>query len=191
MVVPAYDVAAYLPACLDSLLAQSVADLEVVVVDDGATDDSGAIADAYAARDPRVRVVHIENRGLGAARNEGIRHASGEHLGFCDADDAMPAKALEALIGLARETAAPLVTGNVARWDGTDHANGQHLVEPFRSNPSDHPLSRAGVGTGRLLIRCNASVGPTDVRATGHGRVTWTTSLVGRGGRPATVTRPE
>ena len=118
MVVPAYDVAAYLPACLDSLLGQSVADLEVIVVDDGATDDSGAIADSYAAGDPRVRVVHIENRGLGAARNEGIRHANGEYLGFCDADDAMPAKALEALLGLARETGAPLVTGNVARWDG-------------------------------------------------------------------------
>lgn len=118
MVVPAYDVAAYLPACLDSLLGQSLEALEVVVVDDGSPDDSGAIAEDYAARDPRVRVVHIENRGLGAARNEGIRHATGSYLGFCDADDAMPAKALEALLGLAHETGAPLVTGNVARWDG-------------------------------------------------------------------------
>jgi glycosyltransferase involved in cell wall biosynthesis len=118
VVVPAYDVAAYLPACLDSLLGQTLRELEVVVVDDGATDDSGAIADAYATRDPRVRVVHIENRGLGAARNEGIRHARGEYLGFCDADDLMTPRALELLLALAQETDAPLVTGNVVRLEG-------------------------------------------------------------------------
>ena len=118
MVVPAYDVASYLPACLDSLLGQTLRELEVVVVDDGATDESGAIADAYAARDPRVRVVHIENRGLGAARNEGIRHARGEYLGFCDADDLMTPRALELLLALAHETDAPLVTGNVVRIEG-------------------------------------------------------------------------
>ena len=118
VVVPAYDVAAYLPACLDSLLGQTLRELEVVVVDDGATDDSGAIADAYAARDSRVRVVHIENRGLGAARNEGIRHARGEYLGFCDADDLMTPRALELLLALAQETDAPLVTGNVVRLEG-------------------------------------------------------------------------
>lgn len=118
MVVPAYDVASYLPACLDSLLGQTLSELEVVVVDDGATDESGAIADAYADRDRRVRVVHIENRGLGAARNEGIRHARGEYLGFCDADDLMTPRALELLVALARETDAPLVTGNVVRLEG-------------------------------------------------------------------------
>lgn len=118
VVVPAYDVAAYLPVCLDSLLAQSLRDLEVVVVDDGSPDDSGEIAERYAANDPRVRVVHIENRGLGAARNEGIQHATGSYLGFCDADDAMPARALEALLGLALESGTAMVTGNVVRWDG-------------------------------------------------------------------------
>lgn len=118
VVVPAYDVASYLPACLDSLLRQTLTDLEVVVVDDGSPDESGAIADQYAARDPRVRVQHIENRGLGGARNEGIRHARGEYLGFCDADDLMTPRALELLLELARETDAPLVTGNVVRLDG-------------------------------------------------------------------------
>jgi CDP-glycerol glycerophosphotransferase len=62
--------------------------------------------------------VHIENRGLGAARNEGIRHARGEYLGFCDADDLMTPRALGLLLDLARETDAPLVTGNVVRLDG-------------------------------------------------------------------------
>jgi glycosyltransferase involved in cell wall biosynthesis len=122
VVVPAYDVAAYLPTCLDSLLGQTLPELEVVVVDDGATDDSGAIADAYAARDPRVRVVHIENGGLGAARNEGIRHARGRFLGFCDADDLMTPRALERMILCARDSEAPLVTGNVVRLDGDRQA---------------------------------------------------------------------
>src|SRR3954447_7370543 len=78
VVIPAYDVAAYLPACLDSVLAQSSSlgrvGLEVVVVDDGSPDSSGAIAESYADRDNRVRVVHTANQGLGAARNEGVRH---------------------------------------------------------------------------------------------------------------------
>ena len=77
VVVPVYDVAAYLPAALDSLLAQQHRELEVVVVDDGSTDGSGGIADAYAERDARVRVVHTANRGLGAARNEVLRHVTG------------------------------------------------------------------------------------------------------------------
>ncbi|WP_312855995.1 glycosyltransferase family 2 protein [Nocardioides stalactiti] len=118
VVVPVYDVAAYLPACLDSLLEQTMSDLEVIAVDDGSPDESGAIADAYAARDPRVRVVHIENRGLGAARNEGIRHARGTYLGFCDSDDLMLPRALELLVAAAREGDAPMVTGNVVRLEG-------------------------------------------------------------------------
>ena len=65
--------------------------LEVVVVDDGSPDESGAIAESYAARDPRVRVVHTENRGLGAARNEGLRHVTGDYLAFADSDDVVPA----------------------------------------------------------------------------------------------------
>jgi hypothetical protein len=94
VVVPAYDVAAYLPACLDSVLAQADTlgrtGLEVVIVDDGSPDDVGAIADSYAARDPRVRAVHIDNRGLGAARNEGLRHVTGDLLAFADSDDVVP-----------------------------------------------------------------------------------------------------
>src|SRR4051794_36431096 len=93
-VVPAYHVAAYLPECLDSVLAQSDSlgrvGLEVVVVDDGSPDSCGEIAEAYAGRDPRVRVVHTTNQGLGAARNEGLRHVTGDLLMFADSDDVVP-----------------------------------------------------------------------------------------------------
>ncbi len=118
VVVPAYDVAAYLPACLDSILAQTHPDLDVVVVDDGSPDDSGDIAEAYAARDERVRVVHIDNRGLGGARNEGIRHARGEYLTFADSDDVVPPDAYAALLRQQRRTGADFVSGNVARLEG-------------------------------------------------------------------------
>ena len=118
VVVPVYDVEAYLPAALDSVLAQTHQNLEVVVVDDGSTDGSGAIADEYAARDQRVKVVHIENRGLGAARNEGQRHATGDLLAFADSDDVVPPDAYAAMLRQLSRTGSDFVTGSVARWDG-------------------------------------------------------------------------
>ena len=118
VVVPVFDVADYLPEALESILAQSHRTLEVVVVDDGSTDDSGRIADEYAARDPRVRVVHTDNHGLGAARNEGIRHATGDLLTFADSDDVVAPGAYAALLRQLRRTGADFVTGSVARWEG-------------------------------------------------------------------------
>ena len=120
MVVPAYEVAAYLPACLDSVLAQTHRHLEVVVVDDGSPDASGAIAEEYAARDPRVRVVHTENRGLGAARNEGIRHATGRYLAFADSDDVVPPTAYETLVRQLRRGGGEFVTGDIVRLHGEE-----------------------------------------------------------------------
>ena len=132
VVVPAYDVAAYLPACLDSVLAQSASlgrvGLEVVVVDDGSPDESGPIAESYAARDPRVRVVHTTNRGLGAARNEGVRHVTGELLTFADSDDVVPPGGYAALLRQLRRTGADFVTGSVARFE--ESPDGGRLVEP-------------------------------------------------------------
>src|SRR3954468_12772528 len=128
VVVPAYDVAAYLPACLDSVLAQASSlgrvGLEVVVVDDGSPDESGSIAEAYAARDPRVRVVHTANQGLGAARNEGLRHVTGDLLMFADSDDVVPPGSYAALLRQLTRTGADFVTGSVARLEG------DALVEP-------------------------------------------------------------
>lgn len=118
--VPVYDVARYLPACLDSLLAQTHPHLEIIVVDDGSPDDSGAIADAYAARDDRIRVVHIENRGLGGARNEGLRHVHGDWVAFADSDDVVPPASYETLLRHAERDGADVVTGDVARLVGDD-----------------------------------------------------------------------
>lgn len=87
VIIPVYNVAAYLSQCLDSVLGQDHRDLEVIVVDDGSTDSSGAICDQYAAKDSRVRVIHQANAGAAAAKNAGLRVATGEYLSFVDADD--------------------------------------------------------------------------------------------------------
>ena len=87
LVVPVYNVQEYLPECLDSLLGQSFAAIEIILVDDGSTDASAEICDRYAARDGRIRVVHQQNAGVSKARNVGIRLARGKYLGFVDGDD--------------------------------------------------------------------------------------------------------
>lgn len=87
VIIPVYNVADYLPQCLDSVLGQDHEDLEVIVVDDGSTDSSGAICDQYAAKDPRVRVIHQANAGAAAAKNAALRVATGEYLSFVDSDD--------------------------------------------------------------------------------------------------------
>lgn len=87
VVIPVYKVEKYLRQCLDSVLAQSYTDFEIVVVDDGSPDNCPAICDAYAAADSRVTVIHKENGGLSDARNAGLLAATGEYVIFMDSDD--------------------------------------------------------------------------------------------------------
>lgn len=87
VIVPVYNGAAYVPQCLDSLLAQTVPALEIVLINDGSTDQTPGICNAYACRDSRIRYISQENRGLAAARNVGVRAAKGEYISFADADD--------------------------------------------------------------------------------------------------------
>jgi len=88
VIVPVYNVGGYLRKCLDSILAQSYKDMEIVIVDDCSTDSSGKICDEYAAKDERITLVHHpENRGLSAARNTGLNLATGEVFFFIDSDD--------------------------------------------------------------------------------------------------------
>ena len=87
VIVPAYNVAPWIGRCLDSILAQSYDDLEIIVIDDGSTDDTGKIIDQYAARDGRILAIHQPNGGLVAAREVGIAKAAGEYVTFVDADD--------------------------------------------------------------------------------------------------------
>lgn len=87
VIVPVYNVENYLDACVESVLVQSYPDFELLLIDDGATDRSGSLCDAWAEQDSRVRVFHQENQGLSGARNTGIRKATGDYLLFLDSDD--------------------------------------------------------------------------------------------------------
>ncbi|MFB7032881.1 glycosyltransferase family 2 protein, partial [Streptomyces sp. NPDC056295] len=98
LVVPVYRVQGYLRACLDSILEQSFTDFEIIAVDDHSPDSCGRILDEYAARDSRVRPVHLdENRGIGKARDLGVQRASGDYLFFLDSDDTLAEGALQAV----------------------------------------------------------------------------------------------
>ena len=87
VIVPVYNVEPYLRQCIDSILAQNYTDFELILVDDGSSDNCSAICDGYAAKDSRIRVFHQENAGVSAARNAGITAARGEYIAFIDSDD--------------------------------------------------------------------------------------------------------
>ncbi|MCR5183913.1 MAG: glycosyltransferase [Opitutales bacterium] len=97
VIVPVYKVEKYLRACVDSILAQTFEDFEVILVDDGSPDKSGEICDEYRSRDARVRVIHKANGGVSAARNDGVDAARGEWIMFVDSDDMIAPYALETL----------------------------------------------------------------------------------------------
>ncbi|GAA1341467.1 bifunctional glycosyltransferase family 2 protein/CDP-glycerol:glycerophosphate glycerophosphotransferase [Actinocatenispora thailandica] len=142
IVVPAYNVEAYLGPCLDSLLDQTFADIELIGVDDRSPDRCGAILDEYAARDPRVRVVHLaENAGLGGARNAGLAEATGEYVWFVDSDDWVATDCLATIAKrLDAEKPDVLMLGHVkSRWDGSTGRDGYNWLlrrmpeEPFKA----------------------------------------------------------
>jgi CDP-glycerol glycerophosphotransferase (TagB/SpsB family) len=140
IIVPVFKVQGFLRECLDSVLEQSYTDLEVIAVDDRSPDGCGAILDEYAARDPRVRVLHLpENVGLGRARNAGMPYATGDFLFFLDSDDTLTPGALRAVADRLDETADPdVLVFDYARtywWGGT------------RRNVLAKVLAEAGDGT--------------------------------------------
>jgi len=110
VIVPVYNVKRYLARCIESVLRQTMADFELILVDDGSTDGSGAMCDTY-VQDERVRVLHQENRGLGLARNAGLERAQGEYVCFIDSDDYAGPELLEHLVTAARRHQADVVIG--------------------------------------------------------------------------------
>ncbi len=108
IIVPVYNVEPYLRKCLDSIINQTYRDLEILIIDDGSTDGSGAICDEYKV-DERVKVFHTENRGLSAARNLGLDNTTGEWIGFVDSDDWIEPDMYQVLIKRAEETGADVV----------------------------------------------------------------------------------
>ena len=111
VIVPVYNVEAFLERCVDSILKQTYDYLEVILVDDGSPDGSGAICDQYVTKDSRVRCIHKENGGLSSARNAGLEIATGEYITFVDSDDWIEPDAYEHLLSLMEKHDVQLVCG--------------------------------------------------------------------------------
>jgi glycosyltransferase involved in cell wall biosynthesis len=141
VVVPIYNVEDYLRECLDSIAAQSLREFECVMVDDGSTDRSAAIAQAYTEADPRFRLVRQQNQGLGAARNTGWRNVSAqaEYLAFVDSDDTLPSDAYRRMVASLDRTGSDFATGNVLRLTADGYLPSRVHEEPFRQDrPGTH-----------------------------------------------------
>src|SRR5699024_8862594 len=115
IIVPVYNVEAYVEKCLQSISVQSIQAIEILVVNDGSTDKSGEICDAYAKKDARLKVVHEAKRGVSAARNTGVRHAVGEYIGFVDGDDYIEEKMYEQLYTNCIETGSDIAICTLGR----------------------------------------------------------------------------
>lgn len=100
VIVPIYNVESYLKQCIDSIINQSYQNIEIILVDDGSTDNSGRIADEYSKKDKRIKVIHKYNEGVSSARNTGIEVATGEYICFSDADDYLMNDYVEYLLNL-------------------------------------------------------------------------------------------
>ena len=98
IIIPAYNIENYIAKCLDSLLNQTYKNLEIIVVDDGSSDDTGKIVDEYAVKYENIKLIHKKNGGVSAARNTGIEVASGYYIGFVDGDDTVDEEMFEVLI---------------------------------------------------------------------------------------------
>ena len=136
VLVPAYNVALWLPSCLDSILAQTYQNLEIIVVNDGSTDNTGTILDSYAKKNGRIVAIHQKNAGLVAARETGIAHATGDYVTFVDGDDTIAPDMYEHLMANALKYKADI------SHCGMDFVFPDGHIEPH-------------YGTGRLLVQDN------------------------------------
>ena len=136
VLVPVYNVERFLPQCLDALCGQTLRDIEIICINDGATDGSPAILHDYAARDQRVRVIDKANSGYGASLNMGLSQAAGEYIGIVEPDDFPDRRMFKKLLKAAERTGADAVKCNYYNYfDGADH-----LVENFAGLPYRRPF---------------------------------------------------
>lgn len=157
IIVPIYNVAKYLPACLDSILSQTYSNLEIILVDDGSTDNSGQIADNYATKDSRIKVVHQKNRGQSAARNCGLVMATGDFISFIDADDEIKSNFVKKLIGLYNSDVSLAVCGHEYRrlYNNSSSNLYQSHLKPRRPTESHKSYILKLLAKDGRLYSCN------------------------------------
>jgi len=134
IVIPVYNVEKYLERCLFSIVNQTYKEIEIILVNDGSKDNSGAICDQFVKKDSRAKVVHQENRGLSEARNTGLRNVTGDYVMFLDSDDWLEFDAIEFLLGQAISQNADMVVGGVFRTS--------NVVEHPKNTPVSYLLTQ-------------------------------------------------
>lgn len=137
IVIPVYNAVAHLRSCVSSVLAQTYRDLDVILVDDGSTDGSGDLCDELASSDPRVRVIHQLNGGIGAAQNAGLDVATGEFITFCDNDDLMSPHLVARLVTVLLEADADM---SCCRWWNVGASVASEALAQHRNDPPGEVL---------------------------------------------------
>ncbi|MBQ6774726.1 MAG: glycosyltransferase [Synergistaceae bacterium] len=130
VIVPVYNTAKYLDKCITSIINQTYSNLEIILIDDGSTDDSPAMCDSWAEKDSRVKVIHKQNGGLSSARNAGLDIMSGEFVGFIDSDDSIAPEYYDYLHNLMTEHDADMTTCEFYRFD----EKGREIKFPLMHN---------------------------------------------------------
>jgi len=169
VIVPVYKVEAYLDKCIASITGQTYRNLEILLVDDGSPDGSGAICDAWAEKDSRIRVIHKENQGAGAARNTGLDLAQGDYVSMIDSDDYLECHMYEHLLGLmndgvdvaectielTQDDCLQMDDGSAAKILVADREEAMRLHirdEVFCQTPPNKLYRRSTIGDARFLV---------------------------------------
>lgn len=134
IIVPVYNAEQYLKYCVDSILGQSHQNLEIILVDDGSTDSSAKLCDAYATLDQRVKVIHQENGGIGTAQNTGLDIAHGRYIAFADNDDILDRRNIELLLHALQTTGADM---SKARWRQFGASQIEHIMSQAQEGAVD------------------------------------------------------
>ena len=148
IIIPVYNAEKYISDCIDSLMHQSHIRSEIILIDDGSTDHSGAIADEYSRKDNRIKVIHQKNRGASVARNTGLNMSLGEYIAFFDSDDWSKEYALSDLYHKATKHQADVVMGNI--W--LCHQDG-NLDKPFKRISGEFPNILLGIEGFMWLVK--------------------------------------
>ena len=135
IIVPVYNTEKYLEQCIESIVAQTLQDIEIIIVDDGSKEECATLCDELAKMDSRIRVIHKENAGVGFARNTGIEAASGEYIGFVDSDDYIKPEMYDTLYNAALKTNADLVVSGISFVGGnTFGKSGEYQEKHYFDN---------------------------------------------------------